>query len=71
MKKHKGEELAEAIRAVSSLIDKCEKVQKKFNKGTAQHTLLNNRTKALRLSLSLLKKAFLAIGSRRAPPPEG
>lgn len=58
MKNHTREELAEAIRAMSSLISKCKKVLKKFSKGTPQHTLLENRTKALQISLSLLRKAF-------------
>ncbi|HHX97874.1 MAG TPA: hypothetical protein P5169_02165 [Kiritimatiellia bacterium] len=55
MKKYTQEELAGAIRAISSLASKCEKVRKKFAAGTSQHTLLKNRVRALRISLALLK----------------
>lgn len=50
------EELEEALRAISSTISKCEKVQPKLKQGTSQHTLLIRRIKALRIALSLITK---------------
>jgi len=47
-------ELTEALRAITSLISKCEKSQEKLAKGTSQHTLLTNRIKALRIAFSLV-----------------
>ena len=35
-----------ALRVVTSAIRNCEKVQPKFEKGTPQHTLLQNRLRA-------------------------
>lgn len=49
-------ELAEALRAITSLIGKCVKVQKKLRKGSSQHTLIKNRLKALRVAAALIKK---------------
>jgi hypothetical protein len=51
-------ELIEALRAINSLLSKCEKVQVKFLPGTSQHTLLRNRINALRISSSLITKAI-------------
>ncbi|RKD33957.1 hypothetical protein [Lacrimispora algidixylanolytica] len=47
-------ELEEALRAVNSIISKCEKAQEKFPEGNSQHTLLKNRLKAMYISKSLL-----------------
>jgi hypothetical protein len=47
-------ELEEALRAVNSIISKCEKAQEKFLEGNSQHTLLKNRLKAMYISKSLL-----------------
>ncbi|MDD2471740.1 MAG: hypothetical protein PHT28_02330 [Dehalococcoidales bacterium] len=55
MESYTKEELAEALRAVSSIISKCEKAQEKFPSGTSHHTLLKNRLKAMYIS-----KAFIA-----------
>jgi len=52
------EELKEALRAINSLLSKCEKVQVKFLPGTSQHTLLKNRINALRISESLITRAI-------------
>lgn len=49
-------ELEEALRAVNSIISKCEKAQEKFPEGNSQHTLLKNRLKAMYISKSLLTK---------------
>lgn len=48
------EELAEALRAIASLMSKCEKVQPKLKHGTSQHTLLLRRIKALHIASSLI-----------------
>lgn len=48
------EELHEALQVVSSTIGKCEKIQAKFTVGTAQHTLLKNRLKAMYISSALI-----------------
>lgn len=53
-----NEELAEALRAITSLLNKCEKAQEKLVQGTAQWTLLKNRIKALKISASLIKQAL-------------
>lgn len=50
------EELKEALRAISSTISKCEKVQPKLKQGTSQHTLLIRRIKALRIASSLITR---------------
>ena len=54
MEEYTIEELAEALRVVSSTISNCEKMQPKFQEGTSQHTLLTNRIKALYISKSLI-----------------
>ncbi len=55
-KKYSAQELAEARRAIASLIGKCAKVQKKLRQGTPQYTLTKNRLKAFRIASALLKK---------------
>ena len=52
------EELNEALRAVSSIIHKCEKALEKFPKDTSHHTLLHNRLKAMYISKSLIEQAL-------------
>jgi len=52
------EELNEALRAVSSIIHKCEKAQEKFPNGTSHHTLLHNRLRAMYISKSLIEQAL-------------
>ncbi|MEG0153201.1 MAG: hypothetical protein RSD26_12155 [Cellulosilyticaceae bacterium] len=54
MDKYTKEELAEALRVVSSSINNCEKIHPKFAEGTSQYTLLKNRIKALYISKSLI-----------------
>ena len=53
-----GEELREALRAVASMIGKCEKVQGKPSLGASQRTLLDSRLKALRIALALIAGAL-------------
>ncbi len=49
------DDLQEAIRAFVSMISKTEKAQAKFSPGTPQHTLQQNRLKALRIAEALIK----------------
>lgn len=56
MDKFTKEELQEALRAIDSTINKCEKVQPKLKEGTPQHTLLIRRIKALRIAVALIEK---------------
>lgn len=50
------EELEEALRAIASMIGKCEKVQPKLKEGTSQHTLLIRRMRALRIASALVER---------------
>lgn len=54
MNEYTVEELTEALRAVNSIIGKCEKAQEKFPEGNSHHTLLKNRLKAMYISKSLI-----------------
>ena len=56
MESYTKEELTEAIRAIESTISKCEKVMPKLRPGTAQHTLLIRRIKALSIADALIKR---------------
>ena len=49
-------ELEEALRAITSTISKCEKVQPKLKEGTPQHTLLIRRIKALHIAAVLIER---------------
>lgn len=52
------EELEEALRAITSTISKCEKVEPKLKPGTSQYTLLVRRIKAFKVASSLITKAL-------------
>lgn len=52
------EELQEALRAITSTISKCDKVLPKLKQGSAQHTLLIRRIKALSISTTLITDAL-------------
>lgn len=54
MDEYTVEELTEALKAVNSIIGKCEKAQEKFPEGNSHHTLLKNRLKAMYISKSLI-----------------
>lgn len=54
MIKYTREELEEALKLISSVISRCEKAQVKFNEGSAQHSLLKNRIKAMYISKALI-----------------
>jgi hypothetical protein len=49
------DDLQEALRAFASMISKTEKAQAKFSPGTSQHTLQQNRLKALHIAEALVK----------------
>ena len=50
------EELKEALRAIESMLGKCEKAQEKLAQGTSQWTLLKNRIRALEVSAELIRR---------------
>ncbi|WP_349674002.1 hypothetical protein [Lacrimispora sp.] len=58
MNKYSNEELTEALRAINSIISKCEKAQEKFPEGNSHHTLLRNRLKAMYISKELITDAI-------------
>ncbi|MFW6680369.1 hypothetical protein ACOAOT_22375 [Lacrimispora sp. AGF001] len=58
MKEYTSEELTEALRAINSIISKCEKAQDKFTEGNTHHTLLRNRLKAMYISKELIMDAI-------------
>lgn len=61
------EELKEALRAIHSVIHKCEKAQEKFPEGNSHHTLLRNRLKAMYISNELITEKLTEINA--APRP--
>jgi len=50
------DELSEALRAINSLIGKCEKSFVQLVDGAPQHTLMQRRLAALNISAELIKK---------------
>lgn len=62
MEKYTWQELTEALRAVDSVIHKCEKAQEKFPEGNAHHSLLRNRLKAMYISKALIEEALKSAG---------
>lgn len=67
MESYTQEELAEALRAINSIIHKCEKAQEKFPEGNTHHTLLRNRLRAMYISKALITAA-LSEAARAAEP---
>jgi len=61
MATYAGEELEEALRAIISTINKCEKILPKLKEDSAQHTLLKRRIKALQISVDLIKKELAGL----------
>ena len=57
MDNYTKEELAEALRAISSLISKCDKVREKLREGSPQYSLTKNRLKAFHIASSLITEA--------------
>ena len=60
----KQEELDEALTAVQSIIHKCEAARKKFPRGTAHHTLLERRLRAMYLSRALICRELSGADGR-------
>ena len=56
MDKYSKIDLEEALRAINSIIQKCEKAQEKFPNSTSHHTLLKNRLKAMYISKALIEQ---------------
>jgi hypothetical protein len=56
------EELEEALLAITSTIDKCEKVEPRLKRGTSQHTLLVRRIKAFKIATMLIKRELKRLG---------
>lgn len=56
MPNYTAKELTEALRAINSIIHKCEKAQEKFPEGNSHHTLLRNRLKAMYISKALIEE---------------
>lgn len=48
------QERIDALKVVTSVIERCERIQSKFALGTSQHTLLKNRIQALKIAQALL-----------------
>ena len=56
-------ELDEAHQALTSTLQKCEKVQESSKLGASQRTLLERRIKALRISLALIEEKLEGISN--------
>lgn len=68
MQDYTKEELTEALRAINSVIHKCEKAQEKFPEGNSHHTLLRNRLKAMYISKDLITEALSKKELKSAQP---
>lgn len=51
-------DIAEALRTITSMVNRTEKAKAKFAQGTSQHTLQTNRLKALNIASSLISKGL-------------
>jgi hypothetical protein len=56
LNKFTTEELEEALRSITSTLNKCIKVKEKLVEGTSQWTLLIRRIKAFEISIALIQK---------------
>lgn len=61
MQDYTKKELADALRAIDSIIQKCQKAQEKFSEGNSHHTLLRNRLKAMYISRAFIIDALSKI----------
>lgn len=61
MATYAGEELEEALKALLSIINKCEKVMPKLKENSAQQTLLKRRIKALQISVDLIERELSGL----------
>lgn len=55
MKQHTTREIDKTLILINKIIENCQKIQSKFPSGSSQNTLLENRIKALKISISLIK----------------
>lgn len=55
MKKYTTKEIENTLILLNKTIENCQKIQPKFQSGSSQYTLLENRIKALKISISLIK----------------
>ena len=68
MENYTTEELTGALRAINSIIHKCEKAQEKFPEGNSHHTLLRNRLKAMYISKALITETLSKVEPVTKPP---
>lgn len=61
MVSYSKEELEEALKAIVSTINKCEKVLPKLKQSSAQRTLLERRIKALQISVELIERELSKV----------
>ena len=54
-------ELKEALRAIISTLNKCEKARLNLKEGSAQQTLLVRRIKALHISIDLIERELVSL----------
>ena len=52
-------ELEEALKSISSTLNKCEKSFEKLKQGTPQYTLMERRIKSFAISLELIRRELL------------
>ena len=67
MGNYTDKELTDALRAIDSIIHKCEKYQEKFPEGKTQHTLLRNRLRAMYISKALVTEKLSKAASFSVP----
>lgn len=67
MSEYTCEELEEALRAIDSIIHKCEKAQEKFPEGNAHHTLLKRRLRAMVISKDLIGRERASMNPENTP----
>lgn len=51
-----NDQMTIALLEVTSIINRCERIHVKFQEGTSQHTLLNNRLHAMYMAKAILTK---------------
>ncbi len=55
MKQYTTKEIENSLILLKKTIENCQKIQPKFQPDSSQYTLLENRIKALKISISLIK----------------
>lgn len=56
MRTHTTKEIEDALKLLNKTIENCQKIQPKFKTGSSQYTLLENRIRALRISMDIINK---------------